>query len=196
MWIALLVLAALVVGVLALAATKPATFRVERATHVAAPPEAVFSLIDDFRRWRAWSPWENLDPELRRTYAGPDHGVGAAYAWEGNRNVGAGRMEIRESAPPSRIAIQLDFLRPFEAHNVATFTLTPEGGGTRVHWAMEGPSLFVGRVMSVFMDMDRMVGRDFEKGLAAMKEAAETAPGASLSSGAAGRVDSASARST
>lgn len=163
----------LIVVILGLAATKPDSFRLERSTHIAAPPERVFALIDDFRSWAAWSPWEKLDPEMRRTHGGPDRGVGANYAWEGNKKVGAGRMEIVESLPPSRLAVKLDFLRLFEAHNIAEFALAPAGGGTDVTWSMHGPSPFVSKVMQVFMSMDAMVGKDFEAGLRNMKAAAE-----------------------
>jgi uncharacterized protein YndB with AHSA1/START domain len=168
-----LVLLVAVAAVLTYAATKPDTFRIQRAMSVNAPPEKVFALINDFRRWTVWSPWEKMDPALQRTYSGTASGQGAVYAWEGNRKVGAGRMEITDAPSPSKVTIKLDFLRPFEAHNVAEFTLEPKGDATTVTWAMHGPNLFVGKVMSIFVDMDRMVGKDFETGLANMKAAAE-----------------------
>jgi uncharacterized protein YndB with AHSA1/START domain len=168
-----LVLLVAVAAVLIYAATKPDTFRIQRAMSVNAPPEKVFALINDFRRWTVWSPWEKMDPALQRTYSGTASGQGAVYAWEGNRKVGAGRMEITDAPSPSKVTIKLDFLRPFEAHNVAEFTLEPKGDATTVTWAMHGPNLFVGKVMSIFVDMDRMVGKDFETGLANMKAAAE-----------------------
>lgn len=180
--VALLLLAA-VGAVLALAARKPDTFRIARSIRIAAPPERVFALIEDFRAWSAWSPWENLDPALRRTYAGAPRGVGAVYAWQGNRRVGQGRMEILE-ATPARITIKLDFLKPFKAHNTTEFTLASQGHAaevatgvsTEVTWAMTGPNLLTGKVMSTFIDMDRMIGRDFEKGLTNLKALAERDP--------------------
>jgi uncharacterized protein YndB with AHSA1/START domain len=165
--------ALLVIVVLAFAASRPDSFRVERQIVVNAPAERLFALIEDFHQWGLWSPWEKLDPQLKRTHSGPPKGVGATYAWEGNPNVGSGRMEILEAVPHSRILIKLDFLKPFEAHNRAEFTLTPEGEGTRVLWAMTGAQPFPMKVMGLFMSMDSMVGKDFEKGLAAMKGAAE-----------------------
>ena len=170
--IAVILVVAIVV-VLVLAARKPAGFRIERATSIKAPPDKIFALINDFRNWRAWSPWERMDPNLRRSYGGAERGEGAVYEWEGNSKVGKGRMEIVEAPPPSRVAIKLDFLKPFEAHNTAEFTLVPRGDATEVTWAMHGPNLFIGKVMSVFMSMDRMIGKDFEAGLANLKTAAE-----------------------
>jgi uncharacterized protein YndB with AHSA1/START domain len=160
-------------AVLIYAATKPDTFRVQRAIGINAPPEKIFPFLNDFRRWSAWSPWEKLDPELKRTHSGAESGPGAVYAWEGNRKVGAGRMEITDAPPPSRVAIKLDFIRPFEAHNTAEFTLEPKGDLTTVTWTMHGRNIFFGKVMSVFLDMDKMVGKDFETGLANLKAAAE-----------------------
>jgi uncharacterized protein YndB with AHSA1/START domain len=171
--IVIVVVLVVVGAVLIYAATKPDAFRVQRAMGIKAPPEKIFALIDDFRRWSAWSPWEKLDPELKRIYSGEASGKGAVYAWEGNRKVGAGRMEIIDAPPPSRVAIKLDFMRPFEAHNTAEFTLEPRGDMTTVTWAMHGPNIFFGKVMSVFVDMDKMVGKDFETGLANLKVAAE-----------------------
>lgn len=166
------VVAALIALVLVLAATKPDTFRVQRATSIGAPPEKIAPFISDFHSWASWSPWEKLDPALKRTYSGPASGTGTAYAWEGNSKVGAGRMEILD-ASPSRVTIKLDFLRPFEAHNTAEFTLQPQGASTNVTWAMFGPSNFMSKVMTVFMSMDRMIGKDFEAGLANLKGVAE-----------------------
>jgi hypothetical protein len=162
-----------IAAVLAYAATRPDTFRIQRAIDIKAPPSPIFALINDFQQWRGWSPWEKVDPDLKRTYAGPPSGRGAVYEWQGNRNVGQGRMEIVESTAPSKILIKLDFLKPFEAHNTAEFTLTPKGDTTNVSWAMHGPNLFIGKVMSVFMSMDKMVGTQFEQGLANMKATAE-----------------------
>lgn len=168
-----LVIAAVIAAVLIYAATRPDTFRIQRESRIDAPPDRIFGFLNDFRAWMAWSPWEGLDPELKRTYSGAPAGVGSVYAWEGNKKVGAGRMEITAATPPSSLTIKLDFLRPFEAHNVTHFTLTPSDGSTAVHWAMDGRNTFMGKLMSVFMNMDRLVGTDFEKGLAKLKSAAE-----------------------
>jgi uncharacterized protein YndB with AHSA1/START domain len=171
------VLAVVIAVVLILAATKPAEFRVERAAQIEAPAEMIFSLIDDFHQWRAWSPWEDRDPALKRTYEGAARGKGAVYAWEGNRNVGAGRMEILSATSPSAIVIKLDFIKPFEGHNTAEFTMLPRSNATdartNVTWAMHGPAPLMNRVMQVFMNLDRMIGKDFEAGLANLKKAAE-----------------------
>ena len=160
------------VAVLVVASRKPDTFRIERSALINASPEAIFALINDFHQWRGWSPWEARDPALKRTYSGAASGEGAVYAWEGNRNVGSGRMEIMESRTPSRIVIKLDFIKPFEGHNVAEFTLTPEANATVVNWAMTGPSIFFSKIMQVFMSFDRMIGRDFETGLANLNKLA------------------------
>lgn len=167
--IAVAVLAAVTIGLLAYAATKPDTFRVERSILIDAPPEAVYDEIEDFRRWRAWSPYEDRDPNLERSYSGAERGIGAVYGWEGDENVGSGRMEIRDAVPASEIVIALDFTAPMEASNTALFTMTPEAGATRLTWAMEGPSNLMFKVMSIFLDMDEMIGGDFETGLARMK---------------------------
>jgi hypothetical protein len=162
-----------VAAVLALAATKPDTFQVERSVSINASPEKIFPLIDDLHNWTAWSPWETKDPLMKRTYSGAARGKGAAYAWEGNKDVGMGRMEIAEASPTSKVTINLDFVKPFEAHNVVDFTLEPKGGTTNVTWAMQGPSPFFSKVLHVFLSMDKMVGKDFEAGLANLKAAAE-----------------------
>jgi uncharacterized protein YndB with AHSA1/START domain len=169
----LIVIVVLIAAVLGLAATKPNTFRVERAATIKAPPAKVFALIDDFHQWSQWSPWEKLDPELKRTFSGPNSGKGAVYEWTGNSKVGAGRMEITEPTPPNKLLIKLDFIKPFEGHNVAEFTLQPQGDSTQLNWAMYGPTPFVSKVMQVFMSMDKLIGKDFEAGLANLKAAAE-----------------------
>jgi hypothetical protein len=160
-------------AVLLFAATGPDTFRVKRATSIKAPPERIFPLINDFRRWGAWSPYEKKDPGMKRSYDGPPAGPGAVYAWEGDGNVGQGRMEIVEASPPDKVAIKLDFTRPFEAHNRVVFTLAPAGGATEVTWDMQGPANYLSKLIGVFINMDRMVGKDFEAGLANLKAAAE-----------------------
>jgi len=167
------VIAIIIAIVLILAMTKPDTFRVERAATVNAPAEKVFPLISDFRQWMNWSPWEGRDPAMKRSYSGAERGKGAVYAWEGNKNVGCGCMEILEASSPSKIVIKLDFLKPFEAHNTAEFTMLPQGGLTSVVWVMHGPAPFMSKVMHVFMNMDRMIGKDFEAGLANLKTISE-----------------------
>ena len=168
-----IVLAVAIVAVLISAATKPDKFSVQRSAVINAPAEKVFPLIADFREWRKWSPWEDRDPALKRSYGGAERGKGATYAWEGNRNVGSGRMEILEANSPSLVQIQLDFLKPFEAHNIAEFTILPQGNATHLGWVMSGPAPFMSKVMQVFMSFDRMIGKDFEAGLARIKSNAE-----------------------
>jgi carbon monoxide dehydrogenase subunit G len=168
-----LIVAVLIAGVLIFAATKPDTFRVQRAANIKAPPEKVFGFINDFKRWDAWSPWEKKDPAMKRTWGAVTSGKGAAYAWEGNKDVGQGRMEIAESVPLSNITIKLDFLRPFEAHNIVVFTLEPKDDATNVTWAMQGDTPYFAKIIHVFINMDSMVGKDFEAGLANLKAASE-----------------------
>jgi uncharacterized protein YndB with AHSA1/START domain len=160
-------------GILIYAATRPDSFRIERSATIKAPPEKVYAQINDFKAWTTWSPWEKIDPALKRTYSGPQSGKGAAYAWEGNKDVGSGRMEITDSAPASKIVIKLDFLKPFEAHNTAEFTITRQGDVISVNWAMYGPSPYVSKLMGIFFNMDRMVGGMFEQGLANLKSISE-----------------------
>lgn len=166
-------IAVLIAGVLVLAATRPDTFRVERAASIKAQPEKVFPLINDFRNWDAWSPWEKKDPAMKRSFSAATAGKGATYAWEGNGNVGRGSMEIVESLVPARIALRLDFVKPFEAHNSVVFTLERKGGETIVTWTMEGPVPYFAKLIHLFIDMDSMVGADFEAGLAGLKAVGE-----------------------
>jgi len=170
--IVLIVLALAVAGVLVLAATKPDTFRVERKATIKATPEKIAGVLSDFRGWEAWSPWEKMDPAMKRTYSGEAKGKGAAYAWEGNGKVGQGRMQITEAAP-SRVALDLDFVKPFEAHNKVEFNLAPKGDATEVTWSMVGPVPYPAKIMHVFVDMDAMVGGQFEAGLANLKTVTE-----------------------
>jgi hypothetical protein len=167
-----IVVVVLIAGVLLFAATKPDTFRVQRAASIKAPPEKIAAVLGDFHAWQAWSPWEKMDPAMKRSYSGAEKGKGAAYAWEGNGKVGQGRMEITDAAP-SRVALNLDFIKPFEAHNRVVFTLTPKGDATEVNWAMQGPVPYMAKIVHVFMDMDSMVGKDFEAGLANLKTITE-----------------------
>ena len=166
-------IAIVVAGILLYGATRPDTFRVQRTVNIKAPPDRIFALIDDLHGWAAWSPYEKKDPAMRRAFSGESRGKGAVYEWDGNNNVGKGRMEVVKSTPPSRIAIKLDFIKPFEGHNTAEFTLEPKGDNTIVTWAMYGPSAFMMKVMGIFMSMDTMIGKDFEAGLASLKALAE-----------------------
>jgi hypothetical protein len=148
------------------------TYTVERARHVDAPPEAVHEHLVDLRRWQAWSPWEELDPDVRRAYGGTARGVGAWYEWQGNRKAGTGRMEIIAVDAVS-IRIDLQFLKPFRSHSNTVFELRPDDGGTDVTWSMVGPNTGMTRVMGLFWPMERMIGPDFEKGLERLKAVAE-----------------------
>jgi hypothetical protein len=163
-----------VVLFLGFVATRPNSVHVERSATIGAAPEAVFPLVDDFHEWAKWSPWDSRDPQMKKTYTGPESGVGAVYHWSGNDKVGEGQMTLTEALPPSRIGIDLAFIKPFEGHSKTAFTLAPDGAGTRVTWAMDTEEKFVGKVMGVFMNMDKMVGPDFEAGLANLKRVAES----------------------
>lgn len=164
---------AVVVLILGLALLQPNSFAVSRSIVIKAPADKIYPLISDFHQWSRWSPWENLDPAMNRTFTGAASGAGAVYSWEGNDAVGAGRMEIVGAQPPSKIDIKLDFLKPIASQNSTVFALQPEGEGTKVVWTMSGPSSFMTKLMGVFVSMDKMIGPDFEKGLASMKAAAE-----------------------
>ena len=168
-----IVVVVLLAAILIFAATTPDTFRVQRATSIKAPPEKIFPLINDLHGWDAWSPWEKMDPAMKRTFSGAASGKGAVYEWEGNHEVGKGRMEITESSPPSKVGIKLDFIKPFEAHNIAEFTLEAQGDFTNVTWAMHGPNPYIAKVIHIFFSMDSMVGKQFEAGLANLKTIAE-----------------------
>jgi Polyketide cyclase / dehydrase and lipid transport len=164
-----IVIAALVGALLIYATTKPDSFRVERITTIKAPPENIFPFINDFHQWPAWSPWEKIDPNSKRTFGGAAAGVGAVYEWNGNKEVGQGRMEIIESLPSSKMVMKIDFIQPFEGHNMVEFILSKEGDSTRVTQAMYGPSPFISKVMSLFFSVDKMVGTKYEEGLATLK---------------------------
>jgi uncharacterized protein YndB with AHSA1/START domain len=151
-----------------------ATYTVERSATVHAEPERVYEQIVDFHRWPAWSPWEDVDPDLHRTYSGPAEGVGSVYEWTGNRKAGAGRMEMTDAERPDRVVIDLRFLKPFKSTSTITFTLVPDAGGTRVTWTMTGTRTMALKLMGVFTSMDKLVGGDFEKGLARLRAVAET----------------------
>jgi uncharacterized protein YndB with AHSA1/START domain len=162
-----------IAAVLIFAATQPDSFRIERSALIKAPPEKIFTHINDFRLWEPWSPWEKIDPALQRSYSGAPSGVGAAYEWKGNKEVGHGRMEIVESTAPSKVALKLHFITPFEANNMVEFVLTPEGNATKVTQAMYGPSPFITKLMGLFFSMDKMVGDKYEEGLASLALIAE-----------------------
>jgi len=167
------VVVALVAAVLVFAATRPDTFTVRRSVSVNAPPEWVFPLINNFLRWRDWSPWERKDPDMKRTFGERSAGQGAVYMWRGNKDVGEGRMEIVEARTPSLVRIKLEFAKPMKAQNEVDFTLEQRGTGTEVVWTMRGQLPYLGKLAHLFMDMDAMVGKDFEAGLANLKKAAE-----------------------
>jgi len=169
----LIVVVVLIAAILVYAATMPDDFRVQRTTSIKASPEKIFALINDLQRWDSWSPWEKMDPAMQRTFSGATAGKGAVYAWQGNSKVGEGRMEIADASPPSRVMIKLDFIKPIEGHNTAEFTLDPKGDSTNVTWSMYGPSAYIAKVIGVFASMDKMIGKEFETGLANMKAVAE-----------------------
>jgi uncharacterized protein YndB with AHSA1/START domain len=168
------VLVVVVAVVLVVASTRPGTFRVERSTKIKAPKERIFAALNDFHQWPSWSPWEKMDPAMTRTHSGAPSGQGAVYEWKGNKKVGEGRMEITQAASPSKLTIKLDFMKPFEAHNTAEFTLETQGDSTGLTWAMHGSQNLMFKVMGLFMSMDKMIGKDFETGLANIKTLAET----------------------
>ena len=170
--IVILVIAA-ILAVLVMAATKPDNFRMQRSLTINAPADVIYGHIDDFHKWREWSPWEQLDPDLKRSYSGEAHGVGAVYDWESTGKAGQGRMTIREAAASHRLLINLDFVKPFPATNSAEFLLQPQGGSTVVTWAMFGPSPFMSKLMSTVMNMDDLIGKDFERGLQNLKRLSE-----------------------
>ena len=177
MWKFLKIVGAVVVvavaAILIYASTRPDSFRVERSTAINAPPEKIFPYIERLTRWAEWSPYEGRDPAMKRAHSGAASGKGAVYEWDGNDQVGKGRMEIVDSTPPHKVVIKLDFLKPFEGHNTAELTVQPKGGQTIVTWAMYGPSTFMTKLVGTFMDMDEMIGRDFAAGLAKLKAVVE-----------------------
>lgn len=172
--LAVVVLLAATISILLIyAATKPNDFRVRRVATIKAPPERIFALVNDLPRHREWSPWEQKDPGMKRTYSGPTSGKGAVYEWDGNKDIGQGRMEIVESTP-TRIVYAMHFIKPFEAHNTAEITLEPKGDTTTVTWAIYGPMPYLSKVFTIFFSMDTMIGKEFETGLAKLKALTET----------------------
>jgi uncharacterized protein YndB with AHSA1/START domain len=166
-------LAAVIAILLIAAAMRPDIFRVQRSIEINAPAEKIFPLINDYRHWGSWSPYEKIDPAMQRTFSGAPSGKGSVYEWRGNKNVGHGRMEILDTTPSSKVVIKLDFFSPFEAHNTAEFTMQPKGNATNVTWAMHGPTSFMMKIMHMFMNMDKMCGDQFQQGLTSMKTLAE-----------------------
>ena len=163
----------LVAALLLYAATRPDTFRVERSVTIQAPPEKVFSLVNDFHQWERWSPWEKIDPAIQRRYSGAASGKGAVYEWSGNNEVGHGRLQPLESSAPRKAVLQIHFIKPLEPRNTVGFTLAAQGGATTVTQAMYGPSPFISKLMGLFFSMDKMVGEKYEQGLATLKAIAE-----------------------
>lgn len=173
LWILVIIVLLAFGAAFALAARKPDKFNIERSIVIDAPADKIFPLIDDFRRWPAWSPWETIDPTMTRHYSGAASGLGAVYAWAGKGKAGTGRMEIVQSSPSAKIAIKLDFSKPFDAHNSTEFLLQPQSGATRVTWSIYGPQRFFEKVIGLFISPDRMVGGQFDKGLAKLKSISE-----------------------
>lgn len=167
-----IIVALLVAAFLIYAATKPNDFRVERSITIKAPSEKITAYLTDFKQWGAWSPWEEKDPAMKRSYSGSASGKGAVYEWVGNKNVGTGRMEILDVQSP-KVTIKLEFLAPYEARNTAEFAMQSEGENTKLTWAMFGPANYLSKVMTTLFSMDKMLGPDFESGLAKLKAAAE-----------------------
>ncbi len=169
-------LAALIVVFLIVVATRPDTYHVERSTTISAAPEAVYAQVADFHKWEAWSPWEKLDPKMKKTYEGTQGSVGASYAWEGNDDVGAGKMTVLAVEPNKRFQVDLHFIKPFDSSAKNGFAFEASGKETKVTWSMDGTNNFISKAMCIFMDMDKMIGKDFEKGLADLKKVSEVAP--------------------
>lgn len=171
--IIILVIVTVMVSTLIYAASRPDAFRIERSTNIQASPEKIFTLINDFKQWEKWSPWEKIDPALKRTYSGSASGIGAIYAWHGDKNVGQGNMEIIEASPFSKVTIKLDLIAPFAAHNTVEFTLIKKGGTTNLTQAMYGSRPYISKLMELFFSMEKMIGGKYEEGLANLKNIAE-----------------------
>jgi uncharacterized protein YndB with AHSA1/START domain len=172
MAIAIIVVLAFI-GILAFASTKPNTINIQRATDIKAPPERIFALINDFHNWQAWAPQDKMDSTMKRTFGGAAIGKGATSEWVSHGKAGCGRMEITEAAAPFKITVRVDFAKPFEAHNTNEFTLEPMDGMTRITWAMRGTNPYMAKVMSIFFNMDRVLGKHFEAGLHSLKTLSE-----------------------
>jgi len=174
--IILIAIAVIVVVFLVVVALQPSEFRVARSTTISGPAPAVFAQVNDFHKWEAWNPWGKIDPAMKQTYEGAPAGIGAIYTWVGNNEVGEGRMTLTESRPSDLIRIKLEFMKPFAATNTAEFTFKPEGNQTAVTWSMSGKNNFMAKAIHLFMNMDKMIGGQFEQGLAEMKSVVEAAP--------------------
>ena len=173
----ILITVAIIISVLAVVvALQPAEFRVARSAIMSALAQVVYAQVEDLRKWEAWNPWQKIDPAMKLTFAGPATGPGASYSWVGNNQVGEGRLTIIESRPNDLVRIKLEFMKPFAATNTAQFTFKPEGDKTAVTWSMQGNNNFIAKALHLVMNMDKMVGGQFEKGLADMKLVAEAAP--------------------
>ena len=172
----LVAFAVIIVVLVVIVALQPSDFRVARSTTISAPPPAVFAQVNDFHKWEAWNPWGKIDPTMKQTYDGAPAGVGAIYTWAGNNEVGEGRMTITESRPSELIRVKLEFFKPFAATNTAEFTFKPEGNQTLVTWSMFGEKNFMAKAVHLVMNMDTMIGGQFEKGLADMKSVLEASP--------------------
>jgi hypothetical protein len=170
-----IVLVVIVVVFLVVVAMQPAEFQVTRSATIAAPAPVVYAQVNDFHNWAAWSPWEKLAPAMKKTYDGPAAGTGSVYSWNGNKEVGEGRMTILESHPGELVRIKLEFMRPFAATNTTDFTFKPNGDQTIVTWSMTGNKNFMAKAFHMFINMDKMIGGDFDKGLAQMKTVSEAA---------------------
>ena len=173
MLIALFIVAIIIIAILVMAALRPNEFSLQRSADYHASPDKIFNQLNDFKNWAKWSPWEGMDPNMQRNYSGAPSGKGAKYAWVGNKKVGEGNMEITKSTPGKSIMLDLNFLKPFKASNVTEFTIVPAGDTTKLTWEMRGPTPFMMKIMHLFMNMDKMVGKDFEKGLANLKSIVE-----------------------
>jgi len=171
----LIAFAVIVIVLVIVVAMQPSEFRVARSATISAPPPAVFAQVNDFHKWEAWNPWGKIDPAMKQTYEGAPAGVGAIYTWVGNKNVGEGRMTLTESRPSDLIRIKLEFFKPFAGTNIAEFTFKPAGNQTAVTWSMAGKNNFMAKAIHLFMNMDKMIGGQFETGLAQMKSIVEAA---------------------
>lgn len=166
------------IAVFGIASTRPATYHIERSVTTAAPPATVYAVLNDMHRFPEWSPWQELDPNMKVTHDGPPTGVGSVYTWTGNKDVGEGRMTITASTPDESVVQKLEFMKPWASTCDVHFTIAPEGSGSKVTWAMDGNNDMMAKVMSLFMNMDSMVGKDFDKGLGKLKTLTESSPAA------------------
>jgi len=174
--IILIVFAVVVIVFVVVVAMQPSEFRVARSANISGSAPAVFAQVNDFHKWEAWNPWGKIDPAMKQIYEGAAAGIGAIYTWVGNNEVGEGRMTLTESRPSDLIRIKMEFYKPFAATNTAEFTFKPAGNQTAVTWSMTGNKNFMAKAIHLFMNMDKMIGGQFEKGLAEMKSIVEASP--------------------